>query len=210
MNDLFEMVLAAKGREESDYSWLIPLVVFAIWIVGSVFKAMRNAKETRQEDTQKQVEAVKRPSTLPQEEPRYKYKALKHELSPRERPIPQVAMNKPGDLRQRQRRTETPKKQPGPVSSLKAAVRKAVEEAYSQQAQRQIPKPARTQPPKRVPLKEKTVSARPKPAVEHAATIMEHHTESIKSGLSHKESLRNAIVYSEILSKPIALRESQY
>ena len=85
----------------------------------------------------------------------------------------------------------------------------AMQDVYAQQTKKQTPKPVARKPKKvqrqttrRVPTRAKPVAKEPVKRVE----VMPQEGSILKE-LLERENIRKAIIYSEILGKPLAMRE---
>lgn len=202
-------ILAARG-EDRKFSWVIPVAFVAIWIIGGIGKVIAGAKEDRKL-------REKQGSAPGQSEDEMRYKPIPDASSQGRRDRTMV-QNVPV---QRVRDKETmPVAVPGPakvkpkrsgtVAALKKAMHDAMEEASSQQQKTQSPKPVAARSPKRVQRKATQRTAAPPRQVskEPAREIQpQQEQESIVSGFKQRDNIRKAIIYSEIIGKPLALRQ---
>jgi hypothetical protein len=209
MNFLDGLFILAAGDEGSSYDWIVPVAFVAIWIIGGIGKVIASAREN-----QKQREKQKPASGQPENKMRYKPipdASTQHQR--RERTMPQVVSvpkNKDRDTIPGREKTKPKPKRHGTVETLKKAMHDAMEEAYPKQAKRQSPKPVSARSAKRVQRKatRRTPAPPSKVSKEPARKAQPQlHQESMASGLRERENLRKAIIYSEILGKPLALRE---
>jgi hypothetical protein len=207
MNILSEIFILAAG-DDGPLGWIVPVVFVSIWIIGGIGKVIATAREDR-----KQRE--KQRSVPGQPDKKMRYKPIPDGSSPqrRERAIPQAVPV------QRVRETETmpsadrvkpEPKRPGAVASLKKAMQDAMQDVYAQQTKRQAPKQAPARKPKKV--QRQTTRKVPTPAKPVAKSPVKQvevmpQEGSILKELLVRENIRKAIIYSEILGKPLALRQ---
>ena len=210
MNFLAGLFILAAGDEGPSYDWVVPVAFVAIWIIGGIGKVIAGAREDR-----KLREKQKSTPGQPEKDMRYK-------------PIPDASSQGRRDRTmvqsvpvQRVRDKETmPVAVPGPakakpkrsgtVAALKKAMHDAMEEASLQQKKPQRAKPVAARSPKKVQRKATRRTAAPPRQVskEPVRKIQpQQQQESIVSGLKERENIRKAIIYSEILGKPLALRQ---
>ena len=203
MNILSEIFILGKS---DDFSWVVPVVFVAIWIIGGIGKVVVAAREDRKRREQQRPAAGQ-----PENKMRYKPIPDASSTHRRERTIPQVApVQQVREPMPSAQRSKPEPKRPGAVASLKKAMHDAMEDAHKQQAQRQAPKPAAARKPKkvqrtttrRVPTKRKQVAK--EPVKQSQVTPQEG---SVLKELFERENIRKAIIYSEILGKPLSLRE---
>ncbi|MBW8016331.1 MAG: hypothetical protein FVQ82_09105 [Planctomycetes bacterium] len=202
MNILSEVFILAAGN---DFSWVVPVIFVAIWIIGGIGKVIVAAREDRKKRDQQ--------TSVPgQPEKKMRYKPIPDASSPRQsqRTIPQQApVQRVREPMPPAQRAKPEPKRPGTVATLKKAMHDAMEEAYKQQAKRQAPEPPPRRPKKvqrtttrKVPTPTKQVAKEP---VKQVKVIPQEG--SVLKELLERENIRKAIIYSEILGKPLAMRE---
>ena len=140
MIDLFTTIQAAND----DGSWIVPLLVFVIWVVGSIFKAIGESKQAKKEQPQRESDSRPRYKPLT-DQPGMQAQAEKsrqpqfQEVKPRqpqnwqESRLPQQRETQPRESKRRTRRQsrpKSPKRTGGAVSSLKSGMQAALEEAF--------------------------------------------------------------------------------
>jgi hypothetical protein len=214
MNFLAGLFILAERGKERDFSWVVPVAFVAIWIIGGIGKVIASAREGRQ-----QREKQRPASGQPENEMRYKpIPDASSQHQHRERTMPQIVSvpkNKDRDTIPGREKAKAEPKRTGTVAALKKAMHDAMEEASFQQQKPQSPKPVAARPKaarsskrtarqetRETPTRTRQVSKEPvrkvQPQIEQ---------ESLVSGLRERENLRKAIIYSEILGKPLALRQ---
>lgn len=202
MNNIFtEFILAARRQRPDDFSWLLPVAVFLIWIVGTIFKGIGNAREARKQQQRKR----------PESGGKMRYKPLVSEPSAEEKAAPAAVQRRMPHAASKPVRRQEPST---PAKSLRQVMQQALQEAYAQQLPETGPAPVRPvkarrpaktpvrKPPEKAgkPVVEKPVS--PEPVTEISP---EFKGRGILTDLTRKDSLKKAIIYSEILGKPRAL-----
>jgi len=187
------------GARDNGFEWVVPVLVVVFWIVTGIAKSIAAAKAERK-------------SNDGGEEKKMRYK-----------PIPDTSSQQPAE---RQPRRDAPidrvrqpvpavqaKPKPehrSPMQSLKKAMHDAMEEAYAQQQKPKAPKPVarRAKKVRRPTVRKAPASAKPvyvEPVKEVEVTP---DGSAIRQELHEGENIRKAIIYSEILGKPLAFRNS--
>ncbi len=204
MTDFLETILAARKK---GGGWIIPIIFVVIYIVSALGKLKRGGDE---ED----IELKKRPS-LRDTEGKFRYKSLedtaatKRPAGPRSLPTqprqpirPQPAAHRPQPTVQpisartpSHLRPQVTSVRPGPIRHARAP------------APRPRPKQRRVTPKAtsraiQKPRQPQKVAATVEPPAETA-----HKPRTLRSDLSGSSNLQRAIIYSEILGKPLALRD---
>lgn len=205
MNILSEIFILAANDEDGKYSWIVPVVFITVWIIGKVGSGIAAAKENRKE-------LQKHKSRSERDESKMRYKPIPDSSSPQRRQtaIPQaVPVNRVRETAPAAERAKPKPKKTGTVASLKKAMQDAMEEAYAQQTKRQARKPVARKPIKVQRKTTRKVPTRPKPAAKEPVKQVEVMPQegSILKELLERENIRKAIIYSEILGKPLALRD---
>lgn len=208
MNDLFELILAAGGKQR-DFSWIFPLVLFVVYGISAIGKVIQN-KQSQQPDEEKETE----------QKPRYKPIEQKQEpLTPEQRRAQRLPYApKQGQPHQPQPRPAAPAlarperhmetvvveqrsapiarpvtRQPAP-RPVQAAVRKRTHAVQARAAVATKKQIAPTPPKQPLPVAE----ILPKPALKKSR---------LAELLTDKNDLRRGIIYSEIFGKPVAIRD---
>ena len=216
MINLLEKILAAPRRSNGDkFSWLVPVAIFAVYAVSSIAKRLAESK--RQEELKEKRRNFGTNSTV---KPRYKpidsASAVESRASTtrRSQQLPYAKPTAEGQRRparrveprpavqQPQRTVPRPERpeQPGPKLEVPfpAAVR-----TYPT---------AERQPRRAAPIKKPRRAKAPAPVKPAVREVRKETKAAILPGiislddLKEKENLRRAIVFSEILGKPLALR----
>lgn len=197
------MILAARDRD-SDFSWIVPLVFVVIWVLGGIGKVYGSYKEGKQQRDSAQTDQKMR--YKPIGNANVSSSSPKHgRTMPQAAPVPQVREVMPVAVSMP---AKAKRKLPETVASLKKAMRDAMEETYAQQSKSLSPKPSRA------PVRSQRQSAVKNPPVSRAVTkelvreSQPRQEESVLSGLLQRENIRKAIIYSEIIGKPLAFRET--
>ena len=211
MNDLFEYILAAGGRKKSnDFSWVLPIVLVVFYGLAAIGRAFKKPEQdqTKPEKTQPdeeerrtsqnwQEQALRkqqhREDKLQRQETRHQRQYVKqhhiatHDAQPHEEHIFEPETPTEGGRAEDERQT---------------ILHEMMAQVY-QQAEVKTPKPARKaitrKPMRKEPVKKSTEKPRKKPAPTQT------HGLAHLAGLNE---LKKAIVYAEILGKPIALRDN--
>jgi hypothetical protein len=229
MNELSDMLLVAAGKNFDD-GWmqlLIPVIIVIVYAVGGILKMRSNMKE-QQEDKGPEAKPRYKPlndtgwtSTArkevaaPEMSPAQRRGAdqrIERELAPSVRRQPQPArspnvgrVTKPEERKTLENFLET-------VAPKPLAVKIAEERAKAQAR----PKPQQPQWPRSSKRRQAAQKRKPKVAPKGAgkaapvrleAPELISPTLSLGEKLSQAAELRNAIIYSEIIGKPIALRD---
>lgn len=223
MTDFLEIILAARKK---GGGWIIPIIFVVIYIVSALVKLKRGGAE---ED----IEFEKRPS-LRDTEGKFRYKAL-DEAGTRERPaaprsvspqaktLPYARPGAPGAQQER----PTPR-QPLPAARRpQPTVQPRLARVPSHLRPQEVPsspgpiRPAQA-PPSRPRPKPRQAEPKPAPRAVYklrqpqkpaAAVVSEPPAEAVRKrrtlrqDLSGSGNLQRAIIFSEILGKPLALRD---
>lgn len=217
MTDFLEIILAARKK---GGGWIIPIIFVVIYIVSALAKLKRGGAE---ED----IEFEKRPS-LRDTEGKFRYKAL-DEAGTRERPaaprsvppraktLPYARPGAPGAQRE-----HPAARRPQPTVQPRRPAQVPLHLRPQEVPLRPGPiRPAQAPPPRPRP---KSRQAEPKPAPRAvyklrqpqkpaAAVVSEPPAEAVRKrrtlrqDLSGSGNLQRAIIFSEILGKPLALRD---
>lgn len=210
MNCLLGFLILAK-RGDSDFSWVVPVVFVVIWILGGIGKVFGAYREDRKRHEQQGSGDV--------QENKMRYEPISDVSAPSKprskemaqaAPIQQVREKMPADGAMA---AKPERKRTGTVASLKKAMLDVVDEAYAQQGKSQIAKPVAAKPTAGLATASTQRKAtREMPVVsldtnaERAKVSQPKQQETILSDLWQKENIRKAIIYSEIIGKPISLR----
>lgn len=205
MNIFFGLFILAGRDNEPTFEWIVPVILVVVWIISGIGKLIAAARQER-----KQRE--KQRSVPGQPEKKMRYKPIPDASAPRrrERAVPQnVPVERVRETAPAAERVKPKPKRQGTVASLKKAMQDAIEEAYAQQARRQAPKPVAKRPKKVQRQMTRKVPKPAKPMAEEPVKKVEVKPQegSVLRELLEKENIRKAIIYSEILGKPLALRE---
>ena len=232
MNDFLEIILAQGGRNWIDF--LIPVVIGAIFVLRVLARAWSNKQDKTQQEIDRSSpgdrSGPKRYRALegkrPPQEPGPVQRRAQH--LPYARPGQQPAQQRQPQQRQQvapstrrivpEEQVEQPVfRQPEPKpqrpTSLIERMMEQVEMAAAEKIKEMTPQPMPKSPvarPKKVKRKPASQAIRKyKKTVQKAEAlpIGEKGQFASLSYLSDKENLRKAIIYSEILGKPLALRE---
>jgi hypothetical protein len=221
MNNLLEMILAAR-KKGGGFEWIVPLIFVGVYIVGGIAK-MRAAKK------EGAAEPEEKPGALGGEG-KLRYKALDGTAAAR-RPAPklrsvqprakQLPYAKPSAQPTAQRPTP---RQPRPVAPGPQPIVRPIPVQARREGQIQVPRP-RPRPAPAAPRpwpKHKRAEPKPAPRVAQkprlpqkpaAAVVSEPPAQivrkrrTLRQDLSGSSNLQRAIIYSEILGKPLALRD---
>ncbi len=212
MNDLLDILLAAPKNVSGEWiRILIPIIIVIVYAISGILKMRSNLnKEQPTEDRQKprykplddQSRAWERPAAepaVPEMSPAQR-RQVDRQI---ERQLVPAATRQPTPARPQQRRTleaflETIAPKPPTAAPQPAAAPARQERLRAQAAQRQ--QTARKIKPKVPPPKAK-VAARKKPPAQPSPIT------SLTERLAQPDEIRRAIIYAEILGKPIALRD---
>ena len=225
MSDFLETIVAA--RRKGDGGWiqlLIPIVFVVIYVLSGIAKLKKGARD-------EEVELKERPS-LRDTEGKFRYKALDEaggrqrpagprSVPPRAKALPYVKPGAPGAPRQypapRQpqpvtrrpqptvqrparepsyMRPQTPPVRPGPIRPAQAPPPR------SKPKQRPVEPKAAPRAPQKPRQPQKVAAAETKPPAQ-----VVHKRRTLRQDLSGSSNLQRAIIYSEILGKPLALRD---
>ena len=209
MIDFLETILAAKKR---GAGWLVPVIFVAVYIISGIVK-MKSAKREQQQ------------GKAGQEQPKPRYKSLEDTTTarrqgttqPRTRQLPYAKpAQQPRQVQPRSEPVGAGRSDIGPAGQrpvrplapqrrdeLLLRPQRAVAAASPPVPARPVPQAAKPEPAPKVTieqLRKKTDQAQtqPIPAQTPFASL---------SHLTETDNLRMAIVYPEILGKPLALRE---
>jgi hypothetical protein len=214
MFNIFDLFILAAKNNDRDYSWVVPVFFAVVWVLVSIGKFSKAAYDNWQ---QRQKQDYESDSAQAGHTLRYKpipdAAAKRREIQttiPVAVPVPRNRDRMPAPALER-----SEPKPPGAVASLKKAMHEAMEEVAGQQAKSQMPKPVAARPKAaRVPTRTQSRATRKAPPVARKAVQPPQEKkqpvqqqETILSGLWQKENIRKAIIYSEIIGKPLALRD---
>jgi hypothetical protein len=206
MTDFLETILAARKK---GGGWIVPIIFVVIYIVSALGKLKRGGGE---ED----IEFEKRPN-LRDTEGKFRYKSLDDTAaSQRTRPAPrqpvptqprQAPRPQPAARRLQPTVQPRPARTPSPLRPQVPSVRPGPIRPAQAPAPRPRPKERRVKPkaaPRAVqkPRQPQKVAAVAKPPAE-----VVHKPRTLRADLSGSSNLQRAIIYSEILGKPLALRD---
>jgi FtsZ-interacting cell division protein ZipA len=210
MTDFLETILAARKKSGGWVELLIPIIFVIIYVVSALAKMKKGARDG-------QIELKERPS-LRDTEGKFRYKSL-DDTAARQRTRPAPRQPVPTQPRQPIRpqpaaRRPQPTVQPRParVPSHLRPQTPPVRPSPIQPAQVRPPRPKAKQrrvAPKAAPRAvqklrqpQKVAAAVVKPPAE-----VVHKPRTLRADLSGSSNLQRAIIYSEILGKPLALRD---
>jgi len=212
MNDLLDILLAAKDDGRNWINMLVPIVIVIVYAISGIVKMKSNLdKEQPTEEQQKprykplddQSRGWERPAaepTAPEMSPgrrRQVDRQIERKLAP-------APARQPAPARPQQRRTleaflQTVAPKPPTAAPQPAAAAQARQQRLgAQAAQRQ--QTARKIKPKALPQKAKVAAKEETPAEPSPIA-------SLSERLAQPDEIRRAIIYAEILGKPIALRD---
>ncbi|MEE8305878.1 MAG: hypothetical protein V3R81_01365 [Gammaproteobacteria bacterium] len=220
MNSLLDILLARKG--DGNWNWvelLVPVIFVIVYAIGGILKMRSNldkekSTEEQQKPRYKPLDGRKHSWEQPSSEPaateispaqrRQVDRQIERKLAPEPAPTRQPA-RQPIPTRSKQRKTldaflETVAP-PKPLNAMKAqaaAAETRQKRLRAQNTQRQ--QAARKIKTKPAPRKAK-VAAKKKPPSQPSPT------DSLAERLAQADEIRRAIIYAEILGKPIALRD---
>ena len=228
MNELSDMLVVAAGKNFDD-GWmqlLIPVIIVIVYAVGGILKMRSNMKKQQDEEPEA------KPRYKPLDDTSWTSTARKEpaasEMSP--------AQRRGADRRIERELASPVRRQPQPVRSpnggrvtrpeerktleafLETAAPKplAVKIAEEREKAKARPKPQQPQWPRSSKRRQAAQKRKPKVAPQAArkaspgkpeAPELISPTLSLGEKLSQAAELRNAIIYSEIIGKPIALRD---
>lgn len=201
MNELFEYIIAAKRNKPGDFGWVVPIVLVIFYAVAAITRAR---KKTEEEQGPQEKEPPTEEERKASEQ--WQQKALRKELT---HPVQQQRELPASKDRSFDR--EIPPKGREIAPQRKKVMQEMMEEVYRQatgmpprQAAKPPSKAVRRPPlhdePKRpLPVKKPVEARKPRPeeTPEPAGKL---------AGLDRMGEMQRAIVYSEILGKPVALR----
>jgi len=215
MKDVLDILLAAKGDGENWINMLIPVVIVIVYAISGILRMRSNLdKEKPAEDRQKprykpldgQSRDWEQPAAEPAtpEMPPAQRRQVDRQIERKLAPEPAVR-RQPTPTRPQQRRTleaflETvaPPKPLAAAKAQAAAAQAREKRLRAQTAQRkQTAKKIKRKP---APAKAK-VAAKKKPSPQPSPIT------SLAERLAQPDEIRRAIIYAEILGKPIALRD---
>ena len=214
MNDFINMILAA-GKRNFDFSWVVPLILFAVYAFSAIGKFLQQRKEKQlEEESPQQIKPRFKPLDNGQQKPASltpeQRRAQRLPYAPRQSQQP-----KPAALRQVQ-----PVRQLSPESVKETLA--PVLQPVKPTVQRMTPRSMPIQPTVRKrthavkagtatavkrqpqPVKARQRIAKPKP---HTTAKPAAKQSRLAELLTDKNDLRRGIIYSEIFGKPIALRD---
>jgi len=223
MTDLLEMILAARRKGGGGWvQLLIPIAFVVIYVISGLAKMKRGAQD---ED----IELEEREQPAPGQPGEFRYKVL-DDTAAAKRPAPprsvqprakQLPYAKPSAQPTAQRPTPRQSRPvaPGPQPRVRPRPIQARREAKIQ-----VPRPRPRPAPSAARPRPKHKRAEPKPAPRvaqkprqpqkpAAAAVSEPPAEAVRKrrtlrqDLSGSSNLQRAIIYSEILGKPLALRD---
>lgn len=205
MNILYGLFILAAGDDEPNLEWIVPVILVVVWIISGVGKLIAGARQDR-------IQREKRAERSGRDESKMRYKPIQDSSAPqgRARAVPQnVPVERVRDTMPSAERVKPEPKRQGTIASLKKAMHDAMEEAQMQQAKRQVPKKAVRRPKKVQRATTRKAPATPKPMAKEPVREVEVMPQegSVLRELLEKENIRKAIIYSEILGKPLAMRE---
>ena len=203
MIEFLELILAApRGRDGGKFQWLIPVVFAVVYFLSAIAKK----KEKRDQDKKLDKE-FDRTKKKPKTDFRFKaidesgrpkptrYKPLE-DLTPTPRSVKprQVTISRPGAAIQ------------APVPQRKVA--HTAQRPIAQPQPRKMPKPDRHRPKAQEPARlHMKVPEVPQVAAKEKKTVQTAQSQlGLVESLADSNSLRRAIIYSEILGKPRSLR----
>jgi len=214
MTDLLEMILAARRKGGGGWvQLLIPIAFVVIYVISGLAKMKRGAQD---ED----IELEEREQPAPGQPGEFRYKVL-DDTAAVKRPAPprsvqprakQLPYAKPSAQPTAQRPTPRQSRPvaPGPQPRVRPRPIQARREAKIQ-----VPRPRPRPKHKRAePKPAPRVAQKPRqPQKPAAAAVSEPPAEAVRKrrtlrqDLSGSSNLQRAIIYSEILGKPLALRD---
>lgn len=210
MNDLFEHILAAGRKKPNDFSWVVPIVLVIFYGLAGLARAFNKSKEDQPKPEKTQPdEEDRRTSQNWQEQALRKQqhreaKLQRQETRHQQRYVKQhhIVTHEPQPHEEYIFEPETPTGGGGIEDKRQTILREMMGQVY-RQAEVKTPQPAR-KAIARKPVQKETVIKSAKKPLEKPALAQTH-------GLAHLaglNELKKAIVYAEILGKPIALREN--
>jgi len=215
MNDLFEYILAAGRKKPNDFSWVVPIVLVVFYGLAGLARAFKKSDQEQPKPEKRQpAKEDRQASQRWQEQALRKQQHREDKLQRQETRHQQQYIDKrhieTHDVEPIDEHTAEPKS--GAVQTEKQTILKSMMEEVYRQATGEIPQPAR-KTVSRKPVRKKPVMK--SPLKRKPARIEEKPKEKIVQtqthGLAHLaglKKLKKAIVYAEILGKPIALREN--
>ena len=204
MIDFLETILAARKKSGGWVELLIPIIFVIIYVVSALAKMKKGARDG-------QIELKERPS-LRDTEGKFRYKSL-DDAAATKRPAGPRPM--PTQPRQRQPirpqptvqprparvpshlRPQTPPVRPGPIQPAQV-----VHPPRPKAKQRRVATKAAPRAVQKLRQPQKVAAAVVKPPAE-----VVHKPRTLRADLSGSSNLQRAIIYSEILGKPLALRD---
>lgn len=200
MNILSGLFILAAGDNGPNLEWIVPVILVVVWIISGIGKLIASARQDR-------IQREKQMGRSGMDESKMRYKPIQDSSAPqgRARAVPQIVPV------ERVRETVPsagrikPEPKHGAIASLKKAMHDAMEEAKSQAGKPAVRRTKKVQraTARKVPSKPKPVAKEPVREVE----VMPQEG-SVLRELLERENIRKAIIYSEILGKPLAMRES--
>lgn len=209
MIDFLETILAARKKSGGWVELLIPIIFVIIYVVSALAKMKKGARDG-------QIELKERPS-LSDTEGKFRYKSL-DDTAARQRPAaprqplptqprqpirPQPAARRPQPTVQPRParvpshlRPQVPSVRPGPIQPAQ------VRPPRHKPKQRLVKPKAVPRAVQKLRQPQKVAAAVVKPPAE-----VVHKPRTLRADLSGSSNLQRAIIYSEILGKPLALRD---
>ena len=212
MNDLLNTILAA-GKRNFDFSWVIPLIFFAVYVFSAIGKFLQQRKEKQLEEES------------PRPKPRYKPLDNGRQKPTSLTPEQRRAQRLPYAPRQSQQPKPVAPRPVQPVRLRPESVKEPltpVLQPVKPTVQRVTPRSMPTQPtvrkrthavkartatavkrqPQPVKARQRIAKPKPQPTAKPAAK-----QSRLAELLTDRNDLRRGIIYSEIFGKPIALRD---
>jgi Na+-transporting methylmalonyl-CoA/oxaloacetate decarboxylase gamma subunit len=209
MFNIFDFLILAERKKGPDFSWVVPVLFVLVWVVTGIGKFVKNAMDNRERN-----EKMESDSDQSQRKLRYKpipdASAKRREL---QQTIPLVApVSRTRDRVPTRVSDEQRPKPPSAVASLKKAMHEAMQEAAAQQGIARAPKPVPARPKAARATggnRRKEARQAPRKPVQQPERKVQpvQRQETVLSELLQKENIRKAIIYSEIIGKPMALRD---
>lgn len=228
MTDLLEMILAA--RKKGGGGWvqlLIPIVFVVVYVISGLAKMKKGARDEG-------IELEEKPS-LRDTEGKLRYKAI-DEAGARERPaaprsvqprakqLPYAKSARPAAQRPAPRQPQPAARRPQPAARRPQPMVQPRHARVPSHLRPQVAPPVRQRPAPVAPRpRTKPKRAEPKPATRVAQKLRKpqkvaaaetkppdqvvRKRRTLRQDLSGSSNLQRAIIYSEILGKPLALRD---
>lgn len=203
MFDLFEYIIA-KRNKPGDFGWVVPIVLVIFYAIAGFARARKKPEDHKVLPERKPPTEEERKASE-----KWRQKALREQLTHPVQQQRELPASKESKGRSFDR--EMPPKGREIAPQRKKVMREMMEEVYRQATgmpPRQAAKPPRKavrrpplhdEPKRPLPVKKPVEARKPRPeeTVEPAGKL---------AGLDRMGELQRAIVYSEILGKPVALR----